>query len=334
MRGAALFLAAFGLATGAASARADVLLSGPTSNAGSYSSAQLAAIATAGDTVNAGGLTGISLWGLLGGAASSSATSPVYGDITTTTPAGDNGKNAILRYYVVGAGGGQASIVSLGEINPSFGGTSATPSFVAFQKTGGPLLTQPELIVPGQPTRDLSTLDNLQLTSVAAQAGVGGGVSTMVTLSGNVANPGSYDQAALEALTPVAQTTVSGTMYTGTPLASFIRATGDINTTIVDTIGTDGYDVAFALAEVDPAVGGNPQDILAWASDGTDFPSGGVARTIFPDDNKHGRWMSNMYEVQATDIPEPASASVLVAGIGLLGLLCRRTARLPARLHA
>jgi PEP-CTERM motif len=334
MRGAALFLAVLGLATGAASARADVLLSGPTSNAGSYSSAQLASIATAGDTVNAGGLTGITLWGLLGGAASSSPTSPIYGDITTTTPSGDNGKNAILRYYVVGAGGGQASIVSLGEINPSFGGTSATPAFVAFQATGGSLLAQPELIVPGQPTRDLSTLDNLQLTSVAAKAGVGGGESTTVTLSGNVANPGSYDQAALEALTPVTGATVSSTTYTGTPLASFIDATGDINTTIVDTVGTDGYDVAFALAEIDPAVGGNPQDLLAYASNGSDFPGAGVARTIFAGDNKHGRWMSNLYEVQVTDIPEPASASVVVAGIGLLGLLRRRTERLPTRLRA
>ena len=330
MRGAAFLLAAFGLATGAAAAKADVLLSGPTSNAGSYSTAQLAALATAGDTVNAGGLTGISLWGLLGGAASSSPTSPVYGDITTTTPAGDNGKNAILRYYVVGAGGGQASIVSLGEINPSFGGPSATPAFVAFQTMGGSLLAQPELVVPGQPTRDLSTLSSLQLTSVAASAGVGGGKSTTVTLSGNVANPGSYDQAALEALTPVTQTTVAGTTYTGTPLASFIDATGDINTTIVDTVGTDGYSVAFALGEVDPAVGGNPQDILTWASDGADFPTDALARTIFPTDNKHGRWNSNIYAVEVTDIPEPASASVVVAGLGLLRLVRRRSARLDA----
>ena len=252
MRRAIFLFATLGLAAGPISARADVMLSGPTANAGSYSTAQLAALANAGDTVSAGGLTGISLWGLLGGAASSSPTSPVYGAITTTTPASDNGKNAILRYYLVGAGGGQASVLSLGEINPSFGGTSATPAFVAFQTTGGSLLAQPELIVPGQATRDLSTLSNLQLTSVAAQSGVGGGKSTTVTLSGNVTNPGVYDQAALEALTPVTQTTVGGTTYTGTPLASFIDATGDINTTIVDTIGTDGYTVAFALAEIDP----------------------------------------------------------------------------------
>ena len=55
-----------------------------------------------------------------------------------------------------------------------------------------------------------------------------------------------------------------------------------------------------------------------------------MARTIFPDDNKHGRWMSNMYAVEVTDIPEPASASVLVASVGLLRLLRRRSASLDA----
>jgi PEP-CTERM motif len=329
--GAALPAGVCAIVTGAfmATARADVVLSGPTSNAGTYSTAALASLATSSDTVSAGGLTGISLWGLLGGAPASSPTSPIYGDITTSTPPGDNGKNAILRYYVVGGGGGQASVVSAGEINPSFGGTGATPSFVAFQTSGGTLLSQPELIVPGQSARDLSALTSLQLTSVAAQAGVGGGESTTVTLTGPVAGPGSYDLAALMSLTPLTTTTVSGTTYTGTPLFSFINSTdGSITNQIVNTVGTDGYDVAVALAEIDPALGGNPQDILAWASTGTDFPTDGAARTIFPNDNKHGRWESNLYLVQVTDVvPEPGSAGLLIAGLGLCGMIRRRARR-------
>jgi PEP-CTERM motif len=316
--GAVLIAGACAVVTGAltGTARADVVLSGPTSNAGIYSTAALQSLATGGDTVSAGGLTGISLWGLLGG-------------ITTSTPPGDNAKNAILRYYVVGGGGGQASVVSAGEINPSFGGTGATPSFVAFQTSGGTLLSQPELIVPGQSARDLSALTSLQLTSVAAQAGVGGGESTTVTLTGPVAGPGSYDLAALMSLTPLTTTTVSGTTYTGTPLFSFINSTdGSITNQIVNTVGTDGYDVAVALAEIDPALGGNPQDILAWASTGTDFPTDGAARTIFPNDNKHGRWESNLYLVQVTDVvPEPGSAGLLIAGLGLCGMIRRRARR-------
>ena len=126
----------------------------------------------------------------------------------------------------------------------------------------------------------------------------------------------------------MATTTVSGTTYTGTPLFSFINSTdGSITTQIVNTVGTDGYDVALALGELDPALGGNPQDILAWASTGTDFPTDGVARTILPNDNKHGRWESNLYLVQVTEVPEPASAAVLIAGLGLLGMIRRRARR-------
>lgn len=119
-----------------ASARADVVLAGPDSNDGSYSTAALSA-AAGGNTVNSGGLTGISLWAFLGGANASGPTSPVYGAITTSTPAGDNGKNAILRYYLVATNAtGQQSVVSLGEVDPNFGGTSTPAPMVAYQHTG------------------------------------------------------------------------------------------------------------------------------------------------------------------------------------------------------
>ena len=74
------------VAAASGSVRADVVLSGPDSNDGTYSTAALSALATSGDTVNdsGSGLTGISVWGLLGGANASGPTSPVYGGITST----------------------------------------------------------------------------------------------------------------------------------------------------------------------------------------------------------------------------------------------------------
>jgi hypothetical protein len=85
--------------------------------------------------------------------------------------------------------------------------------------------------------------------------------------------------------------------------------------------------VVLALAELDPSVGG---DILAYASTGTDFPASAVARTILPNDNKHGRRIPNLYTVELTDVPEPAPILVLAGGLGVLALARRRACRQDA----
>jgi hypothetical protein len=143
-------------------ADAIITLTGPTSNAGTID------LSTAdgqyGGLVTVGGVTGYSLWGLLGGANASSPTSPIYGAITTTTPPGDNGKNAILPYYVLATGdNGSQSLVSPGEIDPNFTG-SATPDLVTFSGNTASLAFTP----PGAGGRDLTNLTSLQLLSVPA----------------------------------------------------------------------------------------------------------------------------------------------------------------------
>jgi hypothetical protein len=319
-------------------ARADsVMLSGSTSDAGVYSTSQLAAKAVAGDTVSYNGLTGISLWGLLGGANASSPTSPSYGDITTSTPAGDNGKNSILRYYVVGSGGGAQAAVSLGQIDPNFGGTTAnSPAgqpFVAFQTTGGSLLATPELVVPGAPGSTVSSLTNLQLLSVPALPAVQtnsalpptsspGGPSSSVTLSGLVKNPGAYTSAAGF---PSTQQTVSGDTYTGTSLINFLNPISLNASQIVVGTATDGLEVVFSLSELM-----NLSNIIAFSATGTDFPADGIARTILPGDNAHGRFISNLssLEVDPAATPLPASWTAMLIGLAGFGLLSfRRTRR-------
>src|SRR5215467_6421372 len=171
-------------------ARADVVLSGPTSRAGTYTTAALSALATPSTTFSAQGLTGISIWGFLGGQGSANPNSPVYGAITTTTPAGYNGKNSILRYYVVAVGtGGNRSVFSLGEIDPDFGGTAPVPAFIAFKVTGGDLLPAPQLVAPGAAGRGVQNLVALELLSVPALPSSAGGPSTAVFLSGSVTSP-------------------------------------------------------------------------------------------------------------------------------------------------
>src|SRR5580698_1132549 len=201
-------LALAGLVTTLAShADADVVLSGPDSNDGSYSTSALSSAANGGDTVNSGGLTGISLWGFLRGASASSPTSPVYGAITTSTPAGDNSKNAILRYYLVATNAtGQQSVVSLGEIDPNFGGTASPAPFIAYKNTGGQL-AEPNLVVPSQPNRGLTNVTSLRILAVSAlPQGAENVQSTAVQLSGNVNAPNSYNQTALQDdFTPVTE---------------------------------------------------------------------------------------------------------------------------------
>jgi hypothetical protein len=309
-----------------------VMLTGSTGNAGIYSTSALAAAANSGDTVNYGGLTGISLWGLLGGANSSSPTSPNYGAITTNTPAGDNGKNAILRYYVVGSGGGAQSVVSLGQIDPSFGGTSANSpaqAFVAFQNTGGSMLATPELVVPGGPAGStVSSLTGLQLLSVPALPAVPtspGGQSASVTLSGLVKNPGVYTSAAGF---PSAQQTVNGDTYTGASLFTFLNPSNpNVNSQIVVGTATDGYEVVYSLAELT-----NLKNLIAFSATGGDFPGDGIARTILPGDLKQGRFLSNLsgLTVEPAVTPLPGALPLFAGGLGLFGFLARYRKRKAA----
>src|SRR5262245_54183246 len=108
-------------------AAAPLFLSGALTNAGtSYTIPQLQSLGNT--SVSVGGTTyvGVPLWSLLGG------TSTGASNIVTS----GGGNNPILRNYVLASGSdGSRSIVSIGEINPLFGG-SGTPYLVAYQADG------------------------------------------------------------------------------------------------------------------------------------------------------------------------------------------------------
>lgn len=249
------------------------------------------------------------LWSLIGG-------------VTTPVASADNSKNAILHNYVVArSASGAISVFSAGELDPNFGGTNGAP-FISV--SGGEYgLVDPNAGASG---RDLSDLTSLTVIAVPALPNGAGGQSSSVDLSGMVTNPGAYILTDLEPdFTPVSLA-IPGDTYTGVPLETFLDPSGVSATSgIIIVGGTDGYEVVFSLAEIDPAFGGNPDNLLPYAATGGDFPGDGVARVIFPDDNKHGRWVSNIDFIDVAAVPEAPTWAMMFAGFVVLAWAARRT---------
>jgi hypothetical protein len=270
------------------------------------------------------------LWDLVGNG-------KTFGVNTTNAMPNPNG---VLLYYVVATGSNGTSVFSLGEIDPAFAfaaGTSATIANSPYISTAGGSLS---LIDPnaGASGRNVSNLTNLQVLSIPMRGGAGL-PSTAVQLTGLVTNPGNYSLPALQSF-PSSQVSVSsGNTYTGVPLWSFINPSDPANAKgqYVITRGTDGYQVVLSLAELDPALGGSLNNLLAYADTASpsDFPGDGIARTILPGDaGKHGRWESNLNFVDVeTAVPEASTWAMMIlgfAGVGFMAYRRKRTCALTA----
>jgi hypothetical protein len=241
--------------------------------------------------------------------------------VTLQSKPGYNNKNAVLHDYVVAYGaGGQESVFSLGELNPGFGGTNIAP--VVNYSSGSFSLVDSNA---GASARGVTDVTKLLVVQVASLPNGAGGQSKAINLGGDVTAPGAYNQVKLESLTPAEKVTVGATTYTGVSLYDFVKPTSSNSLDqIVVTSGTDGYQVVYSLAELDPAFGGSAQNLLAYASTGSDFPADGVAGTVLPNDNKHGRWNSNLDSVAVQTVPEPASWALMLLGFGGLGFASLR----------
>src|SRR5262249_28082878 len=106
----------------------------------------------------------------------------------------------------------------------------------------------------------------------------------------------------------------------------------DVLTSYLLATGSDGYQVFFSLAELNPAFGA-PQDLVAYAIDGgvpgISLGSNGLARLAIQGDLHGGRFVSNLASFQVAAVPAPAALLLLAAGAVGLDLGRKRPRHLP-----
>ena len=250
---------------------------------------------------------GESLWNIVSNSFTNIPTAP-----------GLDSKNSGLRAYVIAYGsGGTESVFSLGELNPSFGGSTTVGAFPSISVSGSSY----SLVDAVDTSRDVTNLQSLVIGWVAAAKGPGG-PSSVVALSGLTNSAGAYNLTQLQALPSRTVTTYNATpnpQYTGVSFSTFVDPSlpGSVNSQVVRVTATDGYTVAFSLAELEE----HPDDILSYL--GPNLPgSAGFARAIIPlpdslPTQRLGRWVSNVDSVAVEQAPGPLPG----AGLSNLGFL-------------
>ncbi|TPG49296.1 PEP-CTERM sorting domain-containing protein [Roseomonas nepalensis] len=319
-------------------------LGGAVDRPGSYALADLQALPALTTAVTYGtgtgqvsaAFTGPTLWSVLSGAG--------------LTPVPD-ARNSTLRNVVVATGSdGYAVAFSGGELDPRFGG-SRNPALIAYARDGQPLGLDgfARTVAPGDAAggRYVSNLAGIDVVQAPSNPPQGGSSSSSFTLSGLVQRPTLYDAvslAALPALTESVTYTSGGrpvsAIFTGVSLWSLLVSAGlvtdpgvknsELRQYVLAT-GSDGYEAAFSLGELDPRFGGSANaNLVAFAQDGQPLGADGFARLVVPGDLAGGRYVSNLVSLQVLDttrvttVPEPGSLALLLSGLFGLAMLSRR----------
>ncbi len=224
-----------------------------------------------------------------------------------------NRKNDLLRKAIVVAGtDGYTVGVAWAEIDPAFANKQV---LLAYQEDGKPLPQKDgfvRLIVPGDllAGRYVSNVASVIVSDPATPPPLVQGQPTQkFSLTGQVKTPGNYDLAALKALKNT-QVTVAATTYTGVLLNDLLQQAGlqlasKKNAFLrigILAIGSDGYNCLIADGEIQPNFG-NVQVLIAFAANRQPLPTSvGFARIIVPGDQKMGRFVSNLQELQVVQL--------------------------------
>jgi hypothetical protein len=144
--------------------------------------------------------------------------------------------------------------------------------------------------------------------------------TTSFTVSGNVAQPGSYDAGALRALPSTTETAsyLSGgspvtDTFTGPTLWNVLQAAGgivnnpanknDLLRQYIVATGSDGYKAVITAGEIAPRFG-NKLDLVAVSDSAGKLPNpDGFARTVAYGDVAGGRYVSNLADLRVGTAP-------------------------------
>ena len=257
------------------------------------------------------------------------------------------GKNAILRNYIVATGSnGSQSLVSLGEINPYFGGNpSQGPDLVAYEQTNGQLLSSPQLIVPQDTSgaRNVTNLASLNVLSVPQAPTGPGGYSSQFTVSVPGNAPVSITLATLTSppypLPPPKTETVTylaggipvTDTFTGVPLWTSALPSRRYSERHFDQVlHRDRQRRIQQFSSQSPnSTRSSAHRHTRWRPlSPTPTPmadlltTSGFARLVIPGDNFGGRFVSNLVNLEVVNaVPEPTSALLLISGLAAIALL-------------
>jgi len=142
------------------------------------------------------------------------------------------------------------------------------------------------------------------------------------TLFGEVTNSRVHDRDSLRNL-PAANRNVGADVYTGATLWDVLNDAGlshdpavhnDLLSRVVVATGADGYKATFSLGEIHPNFGGAGQPhLVAYDINHEPLTFNGFARMVSPDDNRRGRFVSNLASIKVIDTAP--GALTLLGGI-------------------
>lgn len=222
-------------------------------------------------------------------------------------------KNDVLRKSLVVSGtDGYAVAIAWGELDPRFANKQI---LLAYEEDGKPLahadgfarLIVPNDVFAGRYVSNVSSIvvrDPGVLPTIRQSQ-----PSSALYVVGTVNNPAKYDLAALKAL-KTTEVTVQNNTYSGVLLEDILQQASiqtaqkknDFLHKDIVVIGSDGYSCVIADGEIQPRFG-NEQVLVAFNMNGKPLAENdGFARLVVPGDQKMGRFVSNLVELQVVEL--------------------------------